>query len=92
MREALKNLSAKEIIFICKECSLDEKRLFAMDDDTLYDVVYETMCNIEVEEVCKSDGGEDSERCEIASDIVTALGNALAEEEGFVNEDDIDES
>lgn len=92
MREALKNLGAKEISFICKECSLDENRLFAMDDDTLYDVVYETMCNIEVEEVCKSDGEKDSERCEIASDIVTALGNALAEEEGFVNEDDIDES
>ncbi len=38
-------------------------------------------------------GGDDepeSERCEMASGIVTVLGNALAKEEGFYNQQDED--
>ncbi|MCD8343338.1 MAG: hypothetical protein LUC19_02995 [Oscillospiraceae bacterium] len=60
-----------------------------MDDDELYDSVYDIMCDIEIAEL----GGDDepeSERCEMASDIVTILGNALAEEEGFYDQQDED--
>ncbi|MCD8343335.1 MAG: hypothetical protein LUC19_02980 [Oscillospiraceae bacterium] len=47
------------------------------------------MRDIEIAEL----GGDDepeSERCEMASDIVTVLGNALAEEEGFYDQQDED--
>lgn len=81
MKEALKELDSREIKFICAECSVSEEQLLAMDEDALYDRVYETMCNIEIDEVCSAEG-EESERCEIASDIVTTLGNALAKEDG----------
>ena len=78
MREALKELSAEQIGFICKECSISKDELFAMDDDTLYDEVYDVMCDIEIDEIAD---GEDTERCEMASSIVTELGNTLAEKE-----------
>lgn len=76
MREALREFDEDYIAFICKECSLTYDELMDMNDDELYYKVYETMCNIEIEEVCNDDG-EETERCELASDIVTALGNTL---------------
>ena len=86
MKEVLKELGSEEIQFICKECLVTEEQLFAMSEDELYDSVYEVMCNIEIDEVCSADGEEESERCEIASDIVTAFGNALAKEDGVFEE------
>ena len=53
------------------------EQLYEMDEDALYDVVYEKMCDVEVEEVCNSSGESESDRCEMASDIVTLLGNTL---------------
>ena len=89
MRDALKELTQEQVSFICAECSVTEDELFSMDEDTLYDKVYDVMCDIEVDETMASiDEGEveESERCILASDIVTILGNALAEEEGFYEE------
>ena len=81
MKEALKELNNKQIGFICNECAVSEKELFDMDDDILYDKVYEVMCNIEMDEVCSNNGKEETERCETASDIVTILGNTLARDD-----------
>lgn len=83
MKDALKNLSKEQIDFICNECTITKEKLFAMDEDNLYDNVYEKMCDIEIDEVCENGGGDETERCSIASDIVTILGNALAESEGY---------
>ncbi|MBE5933396.1 MAG: hypothetical protein E7263_08265 [Lachnospiraceae bacterium] len=77
MKKALQELTESQIEFICNECSVTEEELHNMEEDQLYDDVYETMCNIEIDEVCSKEGGEDTERCEIASDIVTILGNAI---------------
>lgn len=77
MKEAIKKLSNKHIRFICDECSITENELLSMDDDELYDRVYVPMCEIEIDEVCNNSGEEETERCEIASDIVTVLGNTL---------------
>lgn len=77
MKKALGKLAEKQIEFICKECSLTEEELFNMSEDDLYDKVYEPICDIEIEEVCSNGGENESERCEMASDIVTLLGNAL---------------
>ena len=45
------------------------------------------MCDIELTEI-PADNSEESERCEMASDIVTELGNALAQEQGIYDEED----
>ena len=88
MREALGKLTAKQIDFICAECKLSKEELFALDEDALYDSVYDVMCDIELAEIPVSDKEEESERCEMASDIVTELGNALAKEQGIYDEED----
>ncbi len=87
MREALYELTAEQIEFICDECEISEEELFALDEDALYDRVYDVMCDIELAEI-PADNSEESERCEMASDIVTELGNALAKEQGIFDEPD----
>lgn len=77
MKEVLNQLSKEQIEFICDECSVTEEYLMGMDEDTLYDEVYEKMCDIEIDEVFDRDGEEDTKRCSMASDIVTLLGNTL---------------
>lgn len=76
MKEVLKDLTKKQVDFICKECSITEDELFEMDDDALYDKVYDIMCDIECAETPSSDEPL-SEHCEMASDLVTILGNTL---------------
>ena len=83
MKNALKDLSEVQVQFICKECDIDMCALSYMNERQVYDIVYETMCNIEIEEVCANIEKPDSERYAIASDIVTILGNAMAEAEGY---------
>lgn len=74
MKEALEKLNQEQIEFICKECGLTKETLMAMDNDELYDSVYETMCDIEISEPNECDNRE---RYDTASDIVTLLGNTL---------------
>lgn len=87
MGEGRKKLSRKEIAFICQECSITKDELFAFDEDELYDRVYDVMCDIEIAEIPDNNEPE-SERCIIASHIVTILGNALAKAEGWMQGDD----
>ena len=88
MKEVLKNCDETKINFICRECSVTATELEAMDVEQVYDIVYETMCNIEIEEVCaRTVYEDDSERCKTASDIVTIMGNELAKAEEFSEED-----
>ena len=84
MREAIYELSQEQIEFICLECSITEDELFSMDDEQIEEIVYETMCDIEIEEVTD---GPDNERCTLASDIVTILGNTIPRDNGYWDED-----
>lgn len=77
MKEAIIKLNKIQIDFICKECKITDKELMEMTEDTIYDKVYEEMCAIEIYEVCSNENDKDTERCELASDIVTILGNTL---------------
>ena len=77
MREALKEMTEKQIMFICEECNLSEIDLFELDEGDVYSLIFEKMCEIEIDEVCSKIGDEDTERCEIASDIVTVLSNTI---------------
>lgn len=87
MKEALDKLTVEQIDFICTECQISKEELFALDEDALYDHVYDVMCDIELAEI-PDDDSEESERCKMASDIVTELGNALAKEQGIYDEED----
>ena len=87
MKEVLDKLTAEQIDFICAECQISKEELFTLDEDALYDRVYDVMCDIELTEI-PADNSEESERCEMASDIVTELGNALAQEQGIYDEED----
>lgn len=80
MRETLKELRPELIDFICSECGLSKDELFAMDDDQLYDKVYDPMCDIEMAEI-PLDNSPETEHCKKASEIVTILGNTLAEDD-----------
>lgn len=80
MREALKELTKEQVEFICNECNITEARLNSMSESELYNVVYEAMCDIEIAEIPSGDEPE-SERCIIASDIVTLLGNTMMEDD-----------
>lgn len=80
MVEVLNELKKEQIEFICKECGITEEQLFAMDEDTLYDSVYDVMCDIECAET--PDGNEPlSEHCAMASELVTILGNTIPADE-----------
>ena len=80
MVEVLSNLTNEQIVFICKECSITKAELFDMDDDTLYEKVYDVMCDIECVETPSSDEPL-TYHCQMAADLVTILGNTLADEE-----------
>ncbi len=88
MKKALKTFDKEYIAFICFECDVTENELFSMDEDELYDRVYEKMFEIECEELIEHEDEEDTERCTLASDIVTILGNTLPDD-GSSLEDNI---
>lgn len=80
MREVLKDLTGEQIEFVCKECGITEEELHAMDEDMLYEQVYDVMCDIECAETPSSNNPL-SERCEMASELVTILGNTIEADE-----------
>ena len=86
MREVLKELETEQIEFICKECKITEDELFAMDEDALYDDVYDVMCDIECAETPSNDEPL-TDHCQMAADLVTILGNTLRTED----DEDFDE-
>jgi len=86
MREVLKELKTEQIEFICKECRITKDELFAMDEDALYDDVYDVMCDIECAETPSNDE-QLTDHCQMAADLVTILGNTLRTED----DEDFDE-
>ena len=80
MREVLKDLTGEQIEFICKECGITDEELHAMDDDMLYEQVYDVMCDIECAETPSSNEPL-SDHCQMAADLVTILGNTLRSED-----------
>ena len=76
----LNNLSDEQIDFICNELRFSKEDLYSMDEDMLYDKVYDPMCDIEIGEI-PSDDSEETEHCRNVSEIVTVMGNKFAVEE-----------
>lgn len=80
MIEALKTLEQEYIDFICNECVITEDELFSLDEDSVYDIVYDLMCDIEIAET-PSSNVPISERGKLAEYIVTELGNTIDSDE-----------
>lgn len=87
MSDSLKDLSKKQISFICSECRLTKEELFALNEDDLYDKVYDVMCDIEIAEIPLDDTPE-TEHCKMASDLVTILGNTIEVEEDYSDDEE----
>lgn len=77
MGEAIEKLTKEQIEFICEECEITKDELLTLGEDDLYSRVYEKLCDIEVETIPNDDDEEESDRCKMASDLVTLLGNTL---------------
>ena len=80
---AFDQLSDEQIAFICSEVGTAKEALFAIDYDKYLDM-YDVMCDIEVDAAIESIEAGDaplSERGQLATDIVTIIGNAFREDD-----------
>lgn len=79
MNKYIKYLNRKQLKFISSELNFSKDDLLQMSNDELYEKVYDPCCVIEEVEVVKSLDNDipESDRCVIASDIVTILGNTM---------------
>lgn len=90
LRKTVKKLTDEQISFLCEEFGCKKDILFDMTEEEL-DYIYDTLCDLEVEELCKSGDGSLSERAEFVSEIVTVFGNEIAKEQGDYDEEDFEE-
>ena len=77
MGEAIKKLTNEQIKVICEECGVMTDELLTLGEDDLYNRVYEKLCDVEIETIPDDDSEEESDRCKMASDLVTLLGKTL---------------
>ena len=86
MKNAVKLLSDTQLKFISDEFGLTKSKLFKQTEVQL-DELYDKLCDIEVEETMNSNDGVLSERGDVASSIVTVLGNEIAKSQGDWDEE-----
>ena len=86
LRSTVDLMTDSQIDFICKESGLAPDELRDAPEEKL-DEIYDLLCDIEIEETDESGEGL-SERGEIAEGLVTLMGNAIAESEGYLDEDE----
>ena len=84
IQSVLEDMTETQVNFICDELEIEEDLLLNAEEDELEDIYY-ILCDIEISEI-PDDDSEISDRCKLASDIVTLWGNAIAEEEGYLEE------
>ena len=79
-RDVISTLKEDEIKFICTEAEITEEELLQMTEEELDDI-YDLLCDIEISEAGKEP--EMSDRGRMASEIVSVMGDAIAEQEGY---------
>lgn len=79
MKEVVEELTNQQFDFIEKEFGLTKENLLSMTENEIGEL-YDKVCDIELTEL--GENAENvSERCSIAADIVTLLGNTIDDEE-----------
>lgn len=89
LSRTFQNLSEEQLKFISKETGLSQEALFSMTEEELYKV-YDSICDIEIDEACEAGEDDLSERGEAAAEIVTVIGNAIRDAEGYDDEEEKD--
>lgn len=84
---SLASLTEAQLEFICNEFEVTKDELFSESEYSIGEM-YNALCEIETAEIPVSSDEEESERCKIVSSIVTVLGNAIAESNGYFDEED----
>ncbi len=87
LHQSLSDLTGPQIEFIIQETNVTREELFEMGEDELYDIVYDRKCDIETAETPLKSDEPLSDRCKLASDIVTVMENAIALEQGLMDKD-----
>ena len=83
LKKASKKLTPEQIAFIAKEFNTTAEEIQSWDEDK-WDEIYDALFDIEVDEVMAlGDNEPETERCIMASDIVTDLGDAIRKANKF---------
>ena len=85
LRNTLDDMTEAQKQFICDEMGFSADELDNASEEQLGEV-YDVLCDIEIEET--TDDDELSERGKLAESLVTLMGNAIAESEGYLDEND----
>lgn len=85
-KNGVEALDERCLDFIAAELDVSRDEISGFDDDEFNDRVYEPMCDIEIEEEMMNSDGVETERGTLAAEIVTILGNSLAEANGWIEE------
>ncbi len=88
-KSGVEQMGKEHFDFIETELGISPDEILDFTDEEMNERIYEPMCDIEIVEIPKDDS-EESNRCVIASDIVTILGNSMAEANGWLDEDDFE--
>lgn len=88
LKNAITELNRKQISFIATELGVSSDFILSATESEL-EPIYDSLCDIECAEI--DDNYECSPRGNMAADIVTILGNAIAQDSGYWDEgDDVD--
>lgn len=85
LQETISKMTETQIEFICSESNITAEELRTASEEKL-DEIYDLLCDIECEET--PDEGELSHRGKLAVDLVSLMGNAIAESEGYLDKQD----
>ena len=85
MDNLLIGLSNKQIEFIAKECGISKENVEKASNDEAYGF-YDVMCDIEIEETCKAEDDDLSDRGKMAEEIVTLIGEKIRIVNGYPDE------
>ena len=86
MRKYFDILNDEQLNFISNEFGISKQQLLSISNEQA-DTIYDEIGLMEADEIVLADDGPLSSRGEMASSIVTALGNALAEDEGWTDDE-----
>lgn len=85
LKNAITELTREQVSFIASELDVSSDFILSATESEL-EPLYDRLCDIECEEI--DDNYECSPRGNTAADIVTILGNAIAQDEGYWDEEE----
>lgn len=90
MVKAAKDLSDVQKDFLAEEFGIAPETVKDITEER-WDEIYDSLCDMEVDEISAAKDGDLTERGETICGLVTLFGNAIAESQDTFDEDDEDE-